>query len=61
MILSKASPVKNLQSENDQKELAEAVATEPMKPQAEQINKAGMRPLLSAIQPNKKPPTIEPA
>lgn len=60
MQLSKAKPVKNLQTAKDQKVFVLAVAIEAKNPMLLQSIKAGIRPLWSAIHPKSKPPTMEP-
>ena len=60
MMLSKARPVKKRHKANVSKELVAAVAQDAMNPTPTQSARAGIRPLLSAIQPNKNPPTIDP-
>ena len=59
-MLSKARPVRNRNKANVAKELAAAVAHDAINPIPTQSVRAGTRPLLSAIQPNKNPPTMEP-
>ena len=60
MMLSKASPVKKRHKANVRKELVAAVAQDAINPIPAQSTRAGIRPLLSAIQPNRNPPTMEP-
>ena len=43
-----------------QKDELQAVAMEPTSPQPVHTTRAGIRPLLSANQPNKSPPIMEP-
>ena len=60
IMLSKASPLKKRDTANVAKELVAAVAQDAINPIPTQSTRAGTRPLLSAIQPNKNPPTMEP-
>lgn len=59
-LLSKAIPTKNLQRENVQKVVQNAVAIPPTKPAMLVPTKAGILPYLSAIQPKINPPRIAP-
>lgn len=58
--LSKAIPTKKRQTQNDQKELQNAVAIPAANPTKLVPTKAATRPCLSANQPNTKPPNIAP-
>lgn len=58
--LSKAIPTKNLQTQNDQKDVQNAVAMPPTKPAILVPIKAGILPYLSAIHPKISPPNIAP-
>lgn len=60
MQLSKARPVKNLQTAKDQKVFALAVAIEARNPMPLQNINAGIRPLWSAIHPKSNPPMMAP-
>lgn len=58
--LSKAMPTKKRHTQNDQKELQNAVAIPAANPTKLVPTKAETRPCLSANQPNTKPPSIAP-
>lgn len=58
--LSKANPTKNRHNVNCQKLTEKAVATPAKQPTIFAPINAGIRPYLSAIQPNIKPPKIAP-
>lgn len=58
--LSKAIPTTNLQAQNAQNVLQEAVTIPATKPTMFVPTRAGILPYLSAIHPNTKPPSIAP-
>ena len=58
--LSNAKPTKKRIKANCQKFVTNAVSTPAAKPTKFEPINAGMRPNLSAIQPNSRPPTMAP-